>query len=106
MIKKISVITAILISGFSPKSYSAITIQNIKDLLGKYCYPLEEDCGTAYEPIYNNSDDKCMCHNNTHLYYNRDIRKCELKCPAGKVIEATSRCPAGMYQFRIKRIDE
>ena len=45
---KVSVIaTTILLASFIPKANSAVTLQNIKDLLGKYCYPKLEDCGTA-----------------------------------------------------------
>ncbi len=105
-IKKSIIAMVMLLSTFVPKANAAITLQNIKDLIGKYCYPLVEDCGTAYEPVYSNSDSKCICHNTTHQYYNQDNRKCELKCPAGQVVKATSKCPAGMYQFKIKRIDE
>ena len=102
MIKKISVITAIFIAGFSLKSYSAITIQEIKDLLGKYCYPLEEDCGTAYEPKYNSADSTCSCVSETYLYYDAEERRCNPKCSAGYFLKTVEDCPAGSFKFEVK----
>ncbi len=102
---KTSLVIAIAL-GFAPKANSAVTLQNITDLIGKYCYPQSNDCGTAREPFYDTSKAECLCHNSEHQYYNKTERQCQLKCPSGSVIEATTTCPAGMYQFKIKRIDE
>ena len=108
MIKKISVITAIFIAGFSLKSYSAFCEANqsisecLKKALAGYCYPNPEDCGTAYEPKYNSSDSTCSCVNETYLYYDAEERRCNPKCPAGYFLKTVEDCPAGSFKFEVK----
>ena len=102
---KVSVIaTTILLASFIPKANSAITLQNIKDLLGKHCYPLEEDCGTAFAPIYDtsNPDSNCTCSNLTYTYYSSEDRRCQPKCPAGYKLKAVEKCPGGSFKLEVK----
>ena len=100
---KVSVIaTTILLASFIPKANSAVTVDDIKNLLGKYCYPKEEDCGTAREPIYNASNSSCSCVNKTYLYYDAEDRRCNPKCPAGYSLKTVSKCSGGSFKFEVK----
>ena len=119
MIKKISVITAILISGFSPKSYSAITIQNIKDLLGKYCYPTEgSTCSDEECADYDFASGQCHCIKDERFWdkENRVCKECKIsqirnkthdgcvniKCPTGYGGQVMTTCPKGYGLIEIK----
>ena len=97
-------IVIILTLVINPKAKSAITLQNIKDLLGKHCYPKEEDCGTVFAPIYDtsNPDSNCTCRNLTYTYYSSEDRRCQPKCPAGYMLKAVEKCPGGSFKFEVK----
>ena len=117
---KVSVIaTTILLASFIPKAKSAITLQNIKDLLGKYCYPtVNSGCTDEECADYNASSSKCKCRKDSRIW-NKTERVCEectggrfpyndeecvpITCPAGtyKAAIVDNKCPAGTYRIAI-----
>ena len=125
MIKKISVITAIFIAGFSPKSYSAFCDVNqsisecLKKALAGYCYPTKgSTCSDEECADYNASTSKCKCRTASRIWNSED-RVCEecvagsfpyndekcvkITCPAGtyKVAIVDNKCPAGTYKIAV-----
>ena len=95
-------VAIMLALGLSPKANSAVTVDDIKNLLGKYCYPLSADCNTGYEPIYDSQKSSCTCRNLTHTYYSSKDRRCQPKCPAGYKLKAVTKCPGGSFKFEVK----
>ena len=117
---KVSVIaTTILLASFIPKANSAITLQNIKDLLGKYCYPaVNSGCTDEECAKYNSETGYCNCIKEERFYdkAQRVCKECEIsqvrnkthdgcvdiKCPTGYGGQITSKCPAGFGLTEIK----
>ena len=95
-------VAIMLTLGLSPKANSAVTVNDIKNLLEKYCYPLSADCGTGYEPIYDSQKSSCTCPNLTHTYYSSKDRRCQPKCPAGYKLKAVTKCPGGSFKLEVK----
>ena len=95
--KTIPISTFLILAIFFSSQGKALTLDDLKKTLGKYCVPTSEVCDSIYEATYTNQ--KCSCFNDTYFKYYPDERKCKPKCPAGTYIKVQDPigCPAGSY---------
>ncbi len=117
---KISLQIIILLTVCSYKANSAITLQNIKNLLGKYCYPAENSiCKEEEVADYDLKTGYCKCKKEERYWDNnsRVCKECELSqvrnktydgcadivCPfvtKGQIVNKT--CPKGSILTQIQ----
>ena len=117
---KVSVIaTTILLASFIPKANSAVTVDDIKNLLGKYCYPAKgSTCADEEYADYDAKTGYCNCKKDERYWdiNERTCKECELSqvrnkthngcvdivCPTGYGGQVMTTCPKGYGLVEIK----
>jgi hypothetical protein len=61
------------------------------EALKTYCVPPDEQTCDSYQARY--QDNACYCGNPDYTQYNRDMRRCEVICPAGQKVVKVDVCP-------------
>jgi hypothetical protein len=73
----------------------------LSEALKTYCVPKDEQTCVNMAARYRNN--RCDCGNPAYMKYNRELRKCEVICPAGQMPEKTSGgCQAGYGGIVVK----
>ena len=113
--KTIPISTFLILAIFFSSQGKALTLDDLKKTLGKYCVPSSNtDCN--YDDLAEWKDNKCICHIDSKIW-NAEERICEeceenefpynnekcqpIICPAGtyKITIHNDVCPAGTYKI-------
>jgi hypothetical protein len=85
--------------------FSAVKADTVRDNFTKalkdHCVPPSvEVCEELMVARYQNS--ACYCGDPTYMKYKRELRKCEVICPAGQIPEKASGCEGGYGGIVVK----
>jgi hypothetical protein len=95
-------IGALIHSGGGLRAASTTNVANLTGALEKYCVPkCYSNCTGAFRAKYNAATNKCECAGGGILAYDKDLRECFLKCPAGSSYSTQAKCGAGMLKYEI-----
>jgi hypothetical protein len=70
----------------------------LTEALKTYCVPPSEDVCVDMAARYQNF--ACYCGDPTYMYYDREARRCRVKCPAGQIVKPVTVCPTAGYGAR------
>jgi hypothetical protein len=84
--------------------FSAVRADTVRDNFTKalkdHCVPPSVEVCVDMAARY--KDNACDCGDPIYMQYNRELRKCEPRCPAGQVPEKVSGCIAGYGGLIVK----
>jgi hypothetical protein len=72
----------------------------LTEALKTYCVPADGETCVDMAARYKNN--ACDCGDPTYMKYNKELRKCEVICPAGQIPEKASGCEAGFGGIVVK----